>query len=823
VAEQQVVEKIIRIDVIASQEASANIKALATNMSQVDKNTAALQKNVESGFSSLSGFATKLGAFAAGFFATDQILSYSKAIIEAAQSYAILEGRLKLVLGGESAVAKATDEIIRISRESGRELDSTAKLYEKVTRAGQNYGLTQAQATKVTEGFAASLRLSGSSTQEANAALIQFGQALVSNRFAGDEFRSISENNAAFMNALAKALGVTLGELRKLGTEGKLDVETLIKAMLDGGKDGVSMLDRLNEAAAKIPKTFAQSFEGLKSEATGAIGELARLLTGGIGGDPFKALTDSIGSLRKELRQLADESEARGDSNVGRIVNGFKWMLNELGKMTPSGLIRRLIYGDQEPESQTDRIVGDIGKINAELDRLKQVEAKLNDQIASGSLGQREEQAATERLSRIQNQIRDRQAALNRLSELNNRTMPGGLDEINANETARRFSQNHFPPKPPPKPDRVKKEPGDTPLENYLQAEIAKGLDLADKLDSLSGKAETDYEKLVNAVISGKLKVGENETQTLLAALDAAARVDTYHVSEESNKRMERLAEQVSAQAGQNPLFLADQSLDEFKKKAADAADQLAELYKLMADPTLTKPERKFLEAEIGKLENFVDQSASLSKIFEKNFQKAIDNIAGEFTDFITGTQSSFSKMITNIMNSLVRLTISDFLTAQLRQFYTSAQDAGGASAIFSGFQEIFTNMGAWAQANGGIMTGFGPMDLKRYSRGGIAHTPQLAMYGEGSRPEAFVPLPDGRSIPVSMGKSAAPIINIYSSGDASEVSTQTRSGPDGQQQVDVYLDKKVRDIINSDVNSGRGVARTIEQRYGLNRAYGAR
>lgn len=54
--------------------------------------------------------------------------------------------------------------------------------------------------------------------------------------------------------------------------------------------------------------------------------------------------------------------------------------------------------------------------------------------------------------------------------------------------------------------------------------------------------------------------------------------------------------------------------------------------------------------------------------------------------------------------------------------------------------------------ADGGVMTADGPMPLRRYAGGGVASSPQLAMYGEGSQPEAFVPLPNGRSIPVQMG-----------------------------------------------------------------------
>lgn len=67
--------------------------------------------------------------------------------------------------------------------------------------------------------------------------------------------------------------------------------------------------------------------------------------------------------------------------------------------------------------------------------------------------------------------------------------------------------------------------------------------------------------------------------------------------------------------------------------------------------------------------------------------------------------------------------------------------------------------LGGIGFAHGGVMRGGGrggdePMRFAAYANGGIARGPQLALYGETSRPEAYVPLPDGRSIPVTMASS---------------------------------------------------------------------
>jgi hypothetical protein len=56
--------------------------------------------------------------------------------------------------------------------------------------------------------------------------------------------------------------------------------------------------------------------------------------------------------------------------------------------------------------------------------------------------------------------------------------------------------------------------------------------------------------------------------------------------------------------------------------------------------------------------------------------------------------------------------------------------------------------------ARGGIMTQYGELPLKTYQSGGVATSPQVAVYGEGSGPEAYVPLQSGK-IPVEVKEAA--------------------------------------------------------------------
>lgn len=92
-----------------------------------------------------------------------------------------------------------------------------------------------------------------------------------------------------------------------------------------------------------------------------------------------------------------------------------------------------------------------------------------------------------------------------------------------------------------------------------------------------------------------------------------------------------------------------------------------------------------------------------------------------------------FSDVLRGLADDITRIITRKLITEPLANWATTALSS------FFGF------------ADGGVMTSAGPLPLRRYSTGGIASTPQLAMFGEGRTPEAFVPLPDGRSIPVQM------------------------------------------------------------------------
>ena len=147
--------------------------------------------------------------------------------------------------------------------------------------------------------------------------------------------------------------------------------------------------------------------------------------------------------------------------------------------------------------------------------------------------------------------------------------------------------------------------------------------------------------------------------------------------------------------------------------------------------PDLIEKQRKEFEKLEEQKQRIKDLSTGIANTLGEGLRESLNLIINGSENWGLSLENIVVKVLNQIIDQLLYITV-------IQPFVKGATDF---------LQNIFTNM----FADGGIMTQDGPMPLKRYAYGGIANSPQLAMFGEGSKPEAYVPLPDGRSIPVTI------------------------------------------------------------------------
>jgi len=156
-----------------------------------------------------------------------------------------LENRLRLTTSSSVELQQVQTELFAIARRSRADLEGVAQTYTRTALSAKALGRSQAEVLRFTESVTKAAILSGANTREINASLIQLGQGIASNRLGGDELRSILEQLPFVTDIIAKELGVTRGQLRELGSEGKLT--------------GDIILDAFKNAAAEIDALFAQT------------------------------------------------------------------------------------------------------------------------------------------------------------------------------------------------------------------------------------------------------------------------------------------------------------------------------------------------------------------------------------------------------------------------------------------------------------------------------------------------------------------------------------------------------------------------------------
>lgn len=125
------------------------------------------------------------------------------------------------------------------------------------------------------EGMQKLFVIGGAPKANQQAAMLQLQQALASGRLQGDEFRSITENAPILQDMIAKTMGITRGELKKLSTEGKITSDIIKRSILDN-------MDEINGRFEQMPKKWGDHFTDLKNYAlkklnpiSDAIGNLA--------------------------------------------------------------------------------------------------------------------------------------------------------------------------------------------------------------------------------------------------------------------------------------------------------------------------------------------------------------------------------------------------------------------------------------------------------------------------------------------------------------------------------------------------------------------
>lgn len=346
----EIASLVMSVDARPVKKASEELSKFTKQADATEKATGRFSKSMRDAGSSGSALNKVLG-ITAGLLSARQIL-------QAAESWVTLNNRLRLVTDSTNAFNSAQENIFRIAQETRQGLTATAELYQRIATNQKELNLTGQQTAGIVQTINQALVISGTSAAGADAALVQLGQAFASGTLRGEELNAVLEQAPALAQAIARGMGVTVGQLRALGAEGVLTADSVVKALQSQAdaveKQFLTMTPTVSGALKTLDNSFIQLIgrmdesTGASANASGAISDLADILS-----DP-------------KTIEAANHMAAALATAFGAIVKSSRWVVENIQWMSEEAAVAMGGIGGH-----------DIDRLEAEATRLQNLLSKM--------------------------------------------------------------------------------------------------------------------------------------------------------------------------------------------------------------------------------------------------------------------------------------------------------------------------------------------------------------------------------------------------------------------------------------------------------------
>jgi tape measure domain-containing protein len=308
----------------------------------------------------------------------------ARALVQAGDALTQSLSRLQNATGSVERAGQVYEALYRNALSTGVAVSESVDAFQRFSIAAREIGATSDQVVRLVGGLQRVAIVSGASTQEISSATLQLAQALASGVLQGDELRSILEAMPLLAEGLAKELGVSIGELRKLGSEGKLTAERVFPALLRA-------TERLGAELDRAPLSLGRAFGQLTAATENFLGQLDRAI--GLSNALARALSAAaraVDGVRQGAGMLSEEERFAGmrrqaEALAAQIARLESQQDGRASLTAPvrRGSIRPGLVGTAEQQAGVDRV--------ARLEELRRQYTDLQAEITRG------EQAAGER------------------------------------------------------------------------------------------------------------------------------------------------------------------------------------------------------------------------------------------------------------------------------------------------------------------------------------------------------------------------------------------------------------------------------------------
>lgn len=211
--------------------------------------------------------------------------------------------RLNLMNDGNQSTEELQKMIYQSAQSSrGDYLGTTDSIAKMGLMAGDAFG-SNTELIGFMELINKQFKIAGTSAAGIDAAMLQLTQAMGAGALRGEELNSVLEQAPIIVKNIAKYMGVPVGQIKDLASEGKITADVVKNAMFTASQD-------INKQFESIPMTFTDIVTQIKNTAIQGFQPIAKQINSILNSDRMKEFINSsvilIGKLTSVLSSSID-------------------------------------------------------------------------------------------------------------------------------------------------------------------------------------------------------------------------------------------------------------------------------------------------------------------------------------------------------------------------------------------------------------------------------------------------------------------------------------------------------------------------------------
>ena len=240
--------------------------------------------------------AAAIGIEAAGRAMKDMAVS----AVQTTDQLTQIRARINLINDGSQSTAEIMDKIYNAaSRSRGSYLDM-ADSVAKLNMLAKDAFSSNDEAIYFVEQLNKQFKISGASVEETTSAMYQLTQAMAAGKLQGDEFHSIMENAPMLAQSIASEMGLTVGQLKEMSSQGLITADIIKEALFNSAEE-------TNAKFSEIPMTFQDIGTQVQNELIAAfqpaMEEISNMTSSGV-------LNDALAGLSIAFRLVGTAAQA---------------------------------------------------------------------------------------------------------------------------------------------------------------------------------------------------------------------------------------------------------------------------------------------------------------------------------------------------------------------------------------------------------------------------------------------------------------------------------------------------------------------------------